>query len=261
MKLTAKRKHVLSCIESYDCYKVCVGLMVFEFLMLYVASILLIKEIAAMTLTARILWLILFSISMGYGLKKTRYFLKGLVTGTKLYVSVNSCYIHFVKESGLFVCRQINSSGEVEYMEIKKSDIDWILPDKRPGFYVRLKDKELSGETSEISTGKRIAYVLAIAYDLDDFRRLYREVSKGVSIRNEGREANWNWPVKVKELKACLLVWGVYCIPLVWAFLCIHASLSVALTVYISVAVIGFLIWRGNEKTKAVDAGNTPFNA
>lgn len=261
MRLTAKRKHVLSCIESYDCYKVCVGLMVFEFLMLYVTSIFLIKDIAAMNVTARILWLTLFCVSMGYGLKKTRYFLKGLVTGTKLYVSVNSCYLQFVKESGLFVCRQINSLGEVEYMEIKKSDIDWILPDITPGFYVRLKDKDSSEETSEISTGKRIAYILAIAYDLDDFRRLYREVSKGVSIRNEGRETNWSWPVKGKELKACLLVWGVYCIPLVWAYLCIYASLSVALTVYVSITLLGILIWWGNEKNKTMDPGNSSFDA
>ena len=248
MKLTAKRKHVLTAITAYECYKTCVVLMFLLFVLLMAAVLLTMKLFAGMEVGEFIIFLILLITVLAVGVIKMRYMLKGMVSGSKMYVSVSDCYLQIEEDLGIFSCRQITSSGEIQYMEIHKEDIDWVLPDKTPGFYVRLKDACELGERSDISTGKKIAYILGSAYDTDEFKELYCMVAHGIPERNEGREDHWSLPDKTAELKQCLWVFFLYCVPLVWLLLCLYTTVGVELLILCGSGGILFLAWRKHEK-------------
>lgn len=247
MKLTAKRKHVLTAITAYECYKPCVALTLLLFILLDTVALFMMKSFAKLPMGAFIVFLILLIAVLAIGAVKIRYMLKGLVAGNKMYVSVSDCYLQVEEVSGIFICRQVTSGGEIQYMEIHKDDIDWVLPDKVPGFYVRLKDSCELGERSDISTGKKIAYILGTAYSIDEFTKLYQAVAHGVEERNAGREINWSLPDKGKELRRCLMVLFLYCVPVLWGFLCLYTTISVALVTYSVMGVIVFFARRKHE--------------
>ena len=247
MKLTAKRKCVLTAITAYECYKPCVALMLFLFILLDAVALFMMKPITEMPKGAFIVFIILLITVLAIGAVKMRYMLKGLVAGSKMYVSVNDCYLQMEEESGIFICRQVTSGGEIQYMEIHKADIDWVLPDKMPGFYVRLKESCELGERSELSTGKKIAYILGTGYSIDEFTKLYRMVAHGVEERNAGRENNWNLPDKGKELRQCLMVFVLYCVPVLWVLMCLYTAVSVASVTFSVIGVIAFLARRKHE--------------
>ena len=259
MKLIAKRKWVLKRITEYSVYKLNFALLIVLALTAWPMTLLNSALFLRINLAARIVWgLLSFAFVVLWSLMVYRT-VRGLKEGKKVYLSVGNCYLQY--EGGVFTCRQITSDGDIQYMEIQKEDIEWILPDKRPGFYLKVKDEALKNGITEISTGKSVAYVLATAYDLDEYKFFFSKLTENVDLRNGSRFSSWAWPNKKKELLKLVNIVLFYCIMVIWGSVVLWLGTLGSSIIFLCTVCGCVFVWRKYGKDKNMDTSSTSFHA
>lgn len=165
------------------------------------------------------------------------------------YVGIHNCFFR-VTEEGV-ACRQMLHDGSIESFALPFEYVAWVTPSRTPGFYIARTDDSVDTDEVIFPENRRAVFVIATAYNLDDFKVVYDELEKSVKdVRNSGRSEGWKWP-EMKDyrlLVVYLVIAALLVIPWRVMFLISFAYAPIIyeiVTIVLSITVVIVLRRRG----------------
>ena len=250
MTVHADRGRVLDTIEAFDTYK---RLLVIVGIMAAVSVCFVLACNIRSEASLRSLWfsgvLLLFAAYTGVALYAVNEYKKS----KKHYVGIHKCFIK--AETDRITGIQMIYDGRTEKFSLRYEDIEWIMPTKKPGFYIARTNASADKDDAVFPDRRKAMLVIATAYDLEDFKEIYKIAAQHVKdTRNDGREDMWEWPHIRQEYLRIYILLSASIILIPWRMLLIISNMLIIPIIYVvlmtAAAIGGFILYRryANER-------------